>query len=122
MMINMDKTKIIHFRRKRKPRTEREFKLGNDEIEKASLYKYLGLEIDEYLLRDKTVETLAKSGSKALGSLIAKYLNAKGLKFGTFTKLFNSTVVPVMHYGSEIWGVANHPKLKLINFTLISAL
>ena len=43
--VNISKTKIVHFRGCRKPRTKTVFKLGSEIIEVTSNYKYLALDI-----------------------------------------------------------------------------
>ena len=110
MAVNMEKTKIIHFRKSNKERTTYPFKLGNDNVNITENYKYLGLTLNEYRNYKETSHILAKSASRALGALTAKYINARGLLFSTFTKLYNSTVLPVLHYACPIWGakIYNH--------------
>ena len=48
MKVNIDKTKVVHFRNKRYPRTQQPFYLGDIEVEKIDKYKYLGIYLDEY--------------------------------------------------------------------------
>ena len=51
MVINYEKTQIIHFRPKRKLLTTNEFKLGNAILKFVSSYRYLGCTINENLDR-----------------------------------------------------------------------
>ena len=99
MIGNSDKTQVMHLRRKSDPRTTFQFKLGNDNIEIVENYRYLGLCLNEHLDFTGTVNELYGSASRALGGLIAKHLNV-GLNFKRFSKLFKSTVAPIMNYGS----------------------
>ena len=69
--INMDKTKIMHFRNSKKKITKFKFTLSDTEIEKSNSYKYLGLELNEQLNYTYTTEKLAKKGSQSLGQLLA---------------------------------------------------
>ena len=115
MMMNMDKTKIIHFRNNRKQQTKTNFTIGQETLEKCSSYKYLGLEINEHLKAESQIEALTKSASKALGNLVSKYRNAKGLRFETYTKLYNSTIVPIYHYGAEVWGYKEQHRINKIH-------
>ena len=48
---------------------------------------------------------LASSGTRALGSIISKYKLNKDMYFEVFSKLYNTCVVPVLDYGSEVWGL-----------------
>ena len=70
----------------------------------VSFYKYLGVYFDECLTFEKNVEMLSKSGTRALGAVIAKYKNLNNMGFKTYTKCFESYVCPVLDYSSETWG------------------
>ncbi len=104
VLINQDKSKVVHFRPKRLNRTEVEFTLGSNILEVVSEYKYLGIFLNEYLLYEYTADILSKSATRALGSVINKFRSLKNMGFKTYTKLFNACVVPVIDYSSEIWG------------------
>jgi hypothetical protein len=43
MTINVEKTKILHFRNRNAPRSNYEFKCGDKIIEYDNSYRYLGL-------------------------------------------------------------------------------
>jgi hypothetical protein len=103
MQVNMDKTNVIHFRPNKCKRTKYNFKLGKENVAHTQSYKYLGLYLDEHLNYKTALETLSRSASKALGALTAKYIKAKGLHFRTYTKLYNSTILPIMNYASVVW-------------------
>ena len=47
--VNTSKSKIMHFRKKVQPLCDYTFKLGNDDVEILSKYKYLGITLDEYI-------------------------------------------------------------------------
>ena len=49
MTINMDKMKVVHFRKVRKGQTKKIFKLGMEVIGIATDYKYLSLSLDQHL-------------------------------------------------------------------------
>ena len=115
MSVNMDKTRVVHFRKPTAQLTKTQFKLRNQPIVIATEYKYLGLTLTEHLNYKQTAEILASSGSRALGALTAKYLHAKGLMYKTYTKLYNSTVIPVLHYASAIWGTKTYDKQEQVH-------
>lgn len=104
MSANMDKTKIIHFRTKKKKITNYQFTLCNNTIDFTAEYKYLGLTLHEHLNYTFSTEKLTTSAGKALGAITAKYLKAKGLHFKTFSKIYEATVLPIMLYASQVWG------------------
>ena len=49
MNVNIGKTKIIHFRKKRVLRTEFEFHFGTSKLEICENYKYLGVVLNEFV-------------------------------------------------------------------------
>ena len=52
-------------------------------------YKYLGIVFNYSLHFEFTADILAKSGDRALGSIICKFQQNKGLGFKIYTKLMN---------------------------------
>ncbi len=104
LKINMEKSKIIHFRNKRRRETEFNFYIGRDVVEKVDKYKYLGIYLNEYMDFNETAGCLAGAGGRALGGIISKFRSFKNVGFNTYSSLYHSGVVPVMDYSSGIWG------------------
>ena len=44
------------------------------------------------------VNELLTAGGRALGALVSKYFNLDGMDYETYTKLFESTVNPIIDY------------------------
>ncbi len=67
-------------------------------------YRYMGTILNEHL--DFSVTSLVLSGAtgRALGAVISKFKGLKNVVFNTFDKMYHSTVVPIIDYGTEIWG------------------
>lgn len=66
---------------------------------------------------NKAVRELAKSASRALGALYGKFVSCGGMSYSVFIKLYESTVEPILFYGSGIWetkqyGVINNVQNK----------
>lgn len=80
--------------------------MGNDELEIVDRYKYLGTFFTSngsFLNARKHVVEQAK---KAMHLLYTKSRNF-GLPVDLTLKLFDHTIVPILTYGSEIWGYEN---------------
>ena len=107
MKVNIEKTKIVHFRNKRKPVTNFEFKINNYKIELTNNYRYLGIIFDEHLTFELCARTLAESGGRALSSIISKFKQFKNIGYHTFTKLYDTGVNSIISYGASIWGYGN---------------
>ncbi len=46
---------------------------------------------------------LASAAGIALGEIISKFKSFKNAGFNTFSKMYNSHVIPIMDYSSGIW-------------------
>jgi hypothetical protein len=51
---------------------------------------------------------LAKSASPALGALYGTFVSCGGMTYSVFIKLYESTVEPILFYGSGIWGTKQY--------------
>ena len=98
LRVNLRKTKIVHFRPKRKGRTRFEFKYNDSVIEIIDSYKYLGVYLDEHLDYNKCVSGLADSAGRALSGILSKITALRDCGYKTYTKLFDSGVVPILNY------------------------
>ena len=114
LFINHHKSKIIHFRKTRSSRSNFILKIGEDILDYTSSYKYLGVYFNEFLKFNVNKESLALSGTRALGNLISKYKNNKHMTYSVFNRLFSSCVIPVLDYGAEVWGIYNCSELERV--------
>ena len=105
LRLNSNKTKIVHFRRKRVKQTMFKFTYGSKAIDIVQCYKYLGVIFDEFMSYDECSKTLSESAGRALGVLISKFKRFRDTGYETFTKLFDSGVQPILTYGSSVWGL-----------------
>ena len=101
--VNTSKTKIIHFRKRGHERTSYPLELNNTALEVVTKYKYLGTWMTEHFDCTKNVNMLSAAGSRALWSVIGKTKDNYDLSFGSFTKLIEACVLPIIDYGSEVW-------------------
>ncbi len=104
LSVNIDKTKIMHFRNTNSPLTDFVFTYNERIIECVSEYKYLGILLDEHMNFSKTASLLANSAGRALGTVINKVKSNKDLTLRSFTTLIDNCVIPVLSYGSGVWG------------------
>ena len=114
MCVNMEKSQIMHFRVKGKPITNKHFMYNGSELRIVSNYRYMGLDLNDHLDYTHTTSTLAAAGSRSLGGITHTYFALRGMDFTAYGKLFDSCVVPVLNYGSEIWGYKYYQKLETI--------
>ena len=108
MKVNIEKTKVVHFRNKRKKKSKFVFKIDDCTLEIVDSYRYLGVIFDEYLNFDKCAKTLSEAAGRALGSIITKFKQYKNIGYHTFTKLYKAGVNSILDYGASVWGFGNH--------------
>ena len=104
MKVNSKKSNVVHFRPKSCQMTDYSFTYDTETIEIVTKYKYLGLIFDEFLDYNATAAVLADSAGRALGAIYNKYKVNKGFGYETYTKLYESGVVPILDYCSGVWG------------------
>ncbi len=81
MLINYDKTKIVHFCPRNMLRSQVNFKCGEKHIQFAESYRYLGCELDEYLDFTHTSRVLAEASGRSLGSAVNKHKLCGGMYY-----------------------------------------
>ena len=107
MNVNPAKSNIVHFRNPSVERSNFVFKIGDTQLNYVTQNKYLGRVLTEHLDYSISARTVAESANRALGMLIAKTKTFGGIPYEAFSKLYESTVVPVITYASSIWGCEN---------------
>jgi hypothetical protein len=114
MTVNNSKTQVVHFRKKSIERTEKMFKCGTDKIEVVAKYKYLGCILEEHLDFSVIANALSEAAGRAVGSLVNKCVKINNFRYDTYTKLYDSCVIPIMDYASGIWGYNRYDKPNVI--------
>ena len=83
------------------------FKINKEKIEIVSNYTYLGVHFSSNAnFRDNKLILKEKTGRSIFAT--RRYLNLKlspKLPTDLVNKLFNSLFLPILMYGSEVWGV-----------------
>ena len=114
LIINTNKTKVVHFRPPSIPRTHSQFFLNNDSLETVAKYRYLGLVITEHLDLNVTAQTAAQSATRAPGILISKFMTHGRMPWITYTKLYHALVQPVLEYGAAVWAYKDCASIKAV--------
>ena len=119
MIVNENKTKIVHFRPKNQNVTNYQFMFHNKSLEVIHEYRYLGIILTENLDFQRTAKLLAEAGGRAFGMVRNKLQQLKEFRYSTFSKLYNMHVRPILEYGSEIWGYKSQCKIDNIQHRAI---
>ena len=111
MVVNKDKTQIVHFRLVRHVRTNYNFMLDGRSLDTVDTYKYLGIPLDEHLLFNE-----AKSVSRTLRLIRYNLKFLKEYRCTTFTKLYTSYVCPIMDYSAGVWATKSYSSIEQVQF------
>lgn len=104
LIINVDKTKMMCFRKAGGRRKKIEFKIGGKEIETVKKFNYLGYELKENNNEDAHMKYI----NGKVNSCMGKLWNFGERRFKDDWKLrmkiFDTMIQGIMTYGVEIWG------------------
>ena len=103
MVVNNQKSNVLHFRPPSVGRTNYNFRYGDAALYIVEKYNYLVLVVNEFLDYNVTAKIVAQSASRALCLLITKSKCLWGLPFRVFSKLYDSVVWPVIAHGAAVW-------------------
>ncbi len=101
--VNLNKTKVLTFNEKRSNLANQSFYYGTQTIEQVEKYTYLGIEVTANGTFKQAMDTLQSKGLKGMYKL--QHLVENDLDINTMLKIFDSTIKPIIMYGSEVWGV-----------------
>ena len=93
--------------------------VGNQTVDYVSVYRYLGVHLNEHMDSSIIAETLSKAGGRALSAVISKIQSYKDVGFKTYSQLYNSCVVPVLDCCSGVWGFKSFDKIDMIQNRVI---
>ena len=102
MEVNLKKTKVVVFRNCGKTSKSERFFYRNRSVEIVTFYRYVGLFFSSRNVWSKALSTLASQAEKAF-SIVRRMIYKVGhSKLHESLKMQNQ--VPILCYGSEIWG------------------
>jgi len=105
LRINVQKTKILIFSKGRIPNNLK-FHIDNNDIEIVKDYKYLGIFFARSGSFLTTRKYLQEKAIKAMYGLLQQCRKHK-LSIECQLDMFDKTILPILLYGSEIWGFEN---------------
>ena len=99
----MVKTKFMVFRNGGIIKGNEKVYYNGDQIKAVSYYKYLGVIMSTRLSWTPAQKTLAQQSEKCL-NFIRTVNHECDFSFSTSNEIFNKCIIPIVTYGSEIWG------------------
>ena len=104
LSVNKNKTKIMVFRKGGFLAERERWYFENEILEVVNKYCYLGFNFTTKLSFEIGTSHLVAKGKKAVYLVCRVFQNCKEMCPSTFFKLFDSKVLPILLYSSEIWG------------------
>ena len=104
MTVNMYTTKIIVFRKGGFLGANEIWRYGNEVIEVVNCFKYLGLHFTTKLSLTQTVNELATKAKARIAQVLKCLWRLGSVHSEVFFKICDAQILPVLMYGSEIWG------------------
>ena len=108
--INLTKTNIMHIRSKRKNQSKFSFLFDMQPVPYCTSYKYLGVNLNEFLDYNFTADCLADSAGRALGAIITKMIKNRGFPFRVYTVLYEACVTSIVDYAGEVTGYTQYSR------------
>ena len=116
LKLNLLKTKILVFRRGGIVKRNEKLFYGEKIFECVKQYKYLGLFSTTTLSRSPAKRTLDAQANKALGMLYMYNYKCNGLPHEMYLNIFDKMILPILLYGSEIWGLKYSDKIEKVQY------
>ena len=113
LKVNINKTKVLIFSRGKIP-NHLKFFIGDKEIEIVKQYKYLGVYFSKSGSFLATRKYLCEQATKAMYGILKK-CRQNNLSIDCQMDMFDKIVVPILLYGSEVWGFENFDMLERIH-------
>ena len=109
LKININKTKVCVFE-KRKTNHNNEFFINGEKIEIVDNFTYLGIKFTYTGNLSYSVKALSEQALRAYHSLLSVF-DRVHLDIKTKLSIFDAMVVPILLYGSEVWGVYDYKEV-----------
>ena len=108
LTLNISKSHYLIFHRKRVPVVLDPIVMGDQNLERMTNTKFLGVILEENLKWDKHIQFVADKVNKISGLL---YLTRHKLSFNAMKHIYFSLVYPHFVYCQTVWGAAGNSKL-----------
>ena len=103
LAVNMDKTNFMAFRNGGIVKKNEKVFFNGEKVKSTPYYKYLGVVMSTRLSWSPAQKTLAEQAEKSI-NCIRKLNYECDFSFSTGKEIFDKCTLPVITYGSEIWG------------------
>ena len=113
LKVNVKKTKVCIFE-KRKTNNAKQWNLNNENIDVVDNFCYLGAKFYYNGNMNHAAKSLSEQALRAMNNLLSLFTRIP-LDIKTKLSLFDTMVVPIILYSSEIWGVYDFKEVDKIH-------
>ena len=107
LIVNMDKSKVVVFRKGGPLAAHEKWFIGNNQLLVVNQYCYLGLIFSSTLSSNIMMSNLAVRGRTALVTVLKALAKVQNISTDVFFKLFDAQIQTILLYGAEMWGMEN---------------
>ena len=104
LKVNVNKTKVMIFHRGGNPYPNTMFMYGENEVEIVRKFTYLGIVFSPGGSFIETTKALSGQALKAIYKLQSYLYKFTDISVAHRLELFDKLILPILNYGSEIWG------------------
>ena len=108
LVVNLDKTKVMVFRKGGYLGRAEKWYYGREKIEVVNSYKYLGFTFTTKLSTDIALAEFAGRAKKKIVIIFKTLYKLGQIDVKTFFQLFDVQVKPMLLYAAEIWGATKY--------------
>ena len=120
LTVNLEKSKIVVFRKGGHLASLEKWFYGRERIEVVNQYKYLGIIFSTGLTFSHSLNDMATRAKKSVLYILKILWKLNNHCPRLYFKLFDSQIQPMLTYGCEIWGlVADHSVLEKVHLLAI---
>jgi hypothetical protein len=115
LTVNLDKSKIIVFRKGGFLSAKEKWTLNTAQLEVVNSYKYLGLTFSTKLSFSAAMEETSVKAKKCTIEILRTLNKIKCNSPDIFFKLFDAQVVPTLMYAAEVWGHKAYDRIEQVH-------
>ena len=112
--LNVEKTKVVRFRKSVRSKFDYTWFANGYPIGVVDEYKYLGLYVHCTGKWNSAKSDVCRRANRAIFMLVGNLNRFGNVPPSMIMKIFDSKIVPILTYGSELWGLANVEDLEKI--------
>ena len=117
LKVNLNKSKIMVFRKKGRLKKSYNWKYGNSAIEVVTSYKYLGINFTSTGQFGSHLNTQLAVAKMGLNTIYRSIFNLQSRNIDSYFKLFESVSRSVLCYAAQVWGFEKYDVVeKLLRF------